>query len=1806
MEKQEELMLTRRQKTLSSISNYTQVQVILNQPTGVTFSVTVSKSFTIEQLARQIEAEYAFLVEREIGDSRYPVIECGALFDHIHLKRKVKKSRNSTTKKMIDAGNTRDLRDDSESDSSNQDDEDEDEEQVIDERTETESRGVQLRFSDKVEDVLDRNSIVHVVNIDQGLGMGRKLSLTNLALAVGQENVISDNNSSSPDIQSSSSTFPHCNTSTATTTTTTTTTTPAVLSAAHTSELLSVPHHPIRKSESDILSVHSSVIGTVATSPAQSPHTSGTNSPRTDTDTHPFSHSSIAVEPEVASSNISHHHPDSSRGEVILQDANPRASTLTTDTASTLLPSPFVSSVSLSSILLGDRGAIQSATRTSLAGTAAATTAESWRPLSMCSVATENTTTTTTTNHMSCNGGHGHGKSYSSRPRSRATDILLNLESSSNDARFQEILHNTIALDHFRQFCFQEYSIENLLFWMDVELFSKPSPEFLEIGGRAMREYNLRKKSVLSEGEEEEGKETEDQNQNQNQNENENENEKTYEKDVEYKKSNEFDDEMNEKSYGDEDEVSESDLLQFAIQHARYIYLTYIDSCGPLQVNLSEESRMEIPWPISDHNNNGQTPVSPSIASSSITEKKTCSLWGIGGVANEPRKPEAVSGWPLDRQMFDGAQEHTYQLMKGHTLVRFEDSDLWKQVQRIKREQPEEYANAMVKGHFNILHRPDPSVILTTVNRSRSRYPSARPATLYNWNNSTTDLDRSKDKEEALAKTMSQYFGPIPPSIRHKGRVILGLGQPDDEFDDSCEDYDSYDNGRHGLFGFGNSSSSSANKRWSSSTAGKKNRFVKHLSGGIASRIGRGLTHSGEDLLDFDHEETQELDRSEIESGKRTTRWMVAGYFNDKVRLTAAQRKRLLRRNNKLTKFFGSRVDGTLRPVEELIEGGLGFGQYGTTGIAGSSSAPALGSPLAYALSSSVIHDMEHKSKGKKKKSTLCNGGNSNEVLLLQSGNGSGSRSSNLLQKFKKNSLDYEETGYRAINSTLALSDNSRSPGGQSRGGFFSYKRTSNDGKQRRGRHHRSMTTEIQQTKCTVAHPHPLWGGSLSDQEGVAPSTYERRRGISIMSIMGGSTPVAMPTTPTSTFPLGSNRGLDLDGSISRGGGGSLDRFDMFNRRKKADKLSTFFGAQLSTMELSSQLPMERDQHSLGGSSRRQSNDSHVLLTNGPAFTTANQLTRRERTILLKRNKKLRGILGETLPESQVAMALTRPILMGAPKLRISGHYNRRASAVSSRPPRRKREGSLYSQQDFKNGEDGGAESDASASETSDKDDDYVDEEPADNRHAGANKTKPKGKGKVTKRTSVRPRRPSSVSSSTRRSHSRTSRGLGRPLSSRSMESLLTIDSILTSAMKDLSEDDELDLEFTEESSAPVSPKSRRRRASNLSTLNSTTNGVAASTRSSSEATMSRFNRKKRMDKIQQFLGDRVPEQELWMGTVGREKTQEMLDMNLFSPTSSTGSPATFRIQPFAVSRTKSRSTGNVVAEVNAFSPGDHERHTTLERSMTDPSSKNKPDPQLDEQQLQTPNSLPARYSTANRLRQQLASPISPTTIQTTNNISGIGQLISTANVYSSPTNSGPTSPTVNCAVAASPLSYSGQHASLTLLQDDGDCTEDDEILPKLRAMSDKDQARFLKRAEKLEKYFGQFPPSSLILENGNNPSSSPIKFSEGFTLNGNGGNGNDSAPSSGRKSLTDHIGLFSNPSTRPTSSGSNDSWMERKISGSFLRNSRRGSLDVGTLKKSQQQQHQQQQLQQQNSPEQSCEDTIESLSISNSSQFNL
>ncbi|KAG0346422.1 hypothetical protein BG005_000746 [Podila minutissima] len=1434
----------------------------------------------------------------------------------------------------------------------------------------------------------------------KGLGMGRKLSLTNLAKAVSST---SSEEKSDAQLTHDSKGF---------------NIRPSLLLSPNTA----LPKNSDQKSST------SSGLATAATTPARSPLS--------------FAYTQLEASPAPTPSFAPPLRTQPSLIPPNAQTQAPQTSTATAETTATLLGSPFVSSTSLSSLLRDLGGNCGDSIESSQPE---AEKQGDIRPLSMCSVGTLATATSTS-------APNGAGRKKSNRARSKATDILLNLESSSNDARFQEILHNTIALDHFRQFCFQEYSIENLLFWLDVELFSKPSKEFLDM-------------------------------------------------DTPEAKSDEMLNPVHTDNPG-----------QFAVRHARYIYLTYIDSNGPLQVNLSDETRTEIPWPILDY--------SPSGSPTSLTSNES-----------------ELEGWPVDRRMFDAAQEHTYQLMKGHTLVRFEESDLWKEVEKIICEQPEEYAKAAVDGPLNSYYKPEIKVITDTVFRSRSRHPSAKLQSLYNWNNSTSDLDRSRDKEEALAKTMSQYFGPIPASIRHPARIILGLGGfgtsgQEDEDDDYYDEHSSLGTGP------GSGLTSRAGKRISS---GLRKAGFSRLNVG-KKRLSTGSNISDDSTIGHHPHIDDDLEDS-VENGKRITRWMVAGYFNDQVRLTAAQRKRLLRRNNKLTKFFGSRVDGTLRPVDEIVgeEGSVaGLSESGFR--AGSNSAPSLGSPLAYALSSSNIHDMGKRSSMKSIKASK----KMNKKMFSNSEIDLGSKSTSLLQKFKKSNsapLEYDPTFYRSNRSGGPLSPTTSTHQLQyhpleSASGLLQSLPLS-PRKQSKNTHVRAATVSIGPGRRFVAHPHPLWSGSLSDQE-AGSGTYERRRGMSILSLMGGG----------ANTIYSSPKGQDvLDPALPSptllpSGGNLLDRQAMLSRRKKADKLSTFFGATLTKQELASQLKMaDEDDHLIEYGDGRTSNDSRHSGTRskessqeevrpaGPSVATVNQLSNHERSILWKRNKKLRGLLGESLPESEVAHALTRPVLLlGSSRLTHPQPRYRSRRGSSARSLRSKRKGSTAS-----------IRSGSSRDRLHGHDDDSETFEDEDDELHRTTSSATKGQraslhayypGRIHKRRSS-VSRPSSLSSSasySRRESIRASKSCeySRPLS------VASSDSIFTSQ--------------TDTWLLPVNEKSTQETNDTSGAVQQTRKSIASEVSADfpeDDCPGARFNRKKKMDKIQQFLGDRVPEQDLWMGAVGRERTLQMMNLNLIStntvpgksgrksqssnsptlsnssnpmsptsisPTTSIGpgfsplfgalgggvmKPSSMKSRPQSLTataqaiatsahtggdssespptstgsgffnkhgfpgRSKSKSQGPSKESGNEAAPVAGVR---LERSLSDPPTpffgglkiSSRPVTQRASEEL--PTSHESRHhqnsmSTVSRLRLQLAA--------SRESIGGQGNegLILASDMKATYSNS------------ASDLSG----------DDEGDLSSTAMILPRLRAMSEEDQERFLKRAEKLEKMFGAIPPSALL-----------------------------------------------------------------------------------------------------------------------------
>ncbi|ORX82507.1 hypothetical protein BCR32DRAFT_326818 [Anaeromyces robustus] len=59
--------------------------------------------------------------------------------------------------------------------------------------------------------------------------------------------------------------------------------------------------------------------------------------------------------------------------------------------------------------------------------------------------------------------------------------IYSMLPNPTLDERFQSILHNKITLNMFYTFCLKEYSVENLLFWLDIEVLQTVNKEMNEL-----------------------------------------------------------------------------------------------------------------------------------------------------------------------------------------------------------------------------------------------------------------------------------------------------------------------------------------------------------------------------------------------------------------------------------------------------------------------------------------------------------------------------------------------------------------------------------------------------------------------------------------------------------------------------------------------------------------------------------------------------------------------------------------------------------------------------------------------------------------------------------------------------------------------------------------------------------------------------------------------------------------------------------------------------------------------------------------------------------------------------------------------------------------------------------------------------------------------------------------------------------------------------------------------------------------------------------------------------------------------------
>lgn len=214
------------------------------------------------------------------------------------------------------------------------------------------------------------------------------------------------------------------------------------------------------------------------------------------------------------------------------------------------------------------------------------------------------------------------------------------------DTRFRDILANKLALRYFARFALAEFSVENLLFYIDVELFSS---------GQAL--------------------------------------------------AKDLDD---EEFY---DDISRDDPDYAATVQAEFIYVCYIADNAPLQVNLPDEIRRDIVDP------------------------------------RELLLP--------DRTMFDEAQEAVFQLMKGHTYVRFETHEMYRQLFDIRKNDPKRFRSNRI-SEDDYIHIFQPNIPMMLAMNTTLADPNTVVSAHY--------------REQLLTSALSQYFpegdplADIPPS----------------------------------------------------------------------------------------------------------------------------------------------------------------------------------------------------------------------------------------------------------------------------------------------------------------------------------------------------------------------------------------------------------------------------------------------------------------------------------------------------------------------------------------------------------------------------------------------------------------------------------------------------------------------------------------------------------------------------------------------------------------------------------------------------------------------------------------------------------------------------------------------------------------------------------------------------------------------------------------------------------------------------------------------------------------------------------
>src|SRR2546423_311504 len=108
---------------------------------------------------------------------------------------------------------------------------------------------------------------------------------------------------------------------------------------------------------------------------------------------------------------------------------------------------------------------------------------------------------------------------------------------------------------------------------------------------------------------------------------------------------------------------------------------------------------------------------------------------------------------------------------------------------------------------------------------------------------------------------------------------------------------------------------------------------------------------------------------------------------------------------------------------------------------------------------------------------------------------------------------------------------------------------------------------------------------------------------------------------------------------------------DLWNRKKKVEKLESIFGRGLKDSQLYSQNIFRGKRHSLTGPpispSTTQNFSSEIY--DSPHLQTMNELSAKDRRMLWKKNKKLQVMFGEALDEDMVRQALTLPVIQSTP-----------------------------------------------------------------------------------------------------------------------------------------------------------------------------------------------------------------------------------------------------------------------------------------------------------------------------------------------------------------------------------------------------------------------------------------------------------------------------------------------------------------------------------------------------------------------------